>query len=419
MMKATNSNINNKITIIGAGISGLITAIELEKLGFSPIIIEASDCVGGRVKTDIVEGFQLDHGFQVLLEAYPKAKKYLNYKTLELQKLVPGAVIYKNGKTNLIGDPLRDFSLFVPTLLAKVGSIKDKLAIFKLNLELKNKSIEAIFNDEQQSTLQYLEDKGFSDRIIQNFFKPFFTGIFLETDLRTSSAMFQFTYKMFGEGLALIPKEGVQAIPNQLKSQLTKTVFKFNTKVKSVEEKRIILEDDSVISSDIIIIATDASRILGLEKPIAWKSCDTLYFEVEQNTLKNPIIGLLADKDALINNIFYTTSIANNNISKEQLLSVTIVKNHNLDEADLISRIKTELKNKCGIITKRFIKRYSIKKALPDLEHLDYFGSDEKFLFSDTIYLAGDTMLNGSLNAAMTSGEIVAQLIGERFLNSL
>ena len=189
-MKATNSNINNKITIIGAGISGLITAIELEKLGFSPIIIEASDCVGGRVKTDIVEGFQLDHGFQVLLEAYPKAKKYLNYKTLELQKLVPGAVIYKNGKTNLIGDPLRDFSLFVPTLLANVGSIKDKLAIFKLNLELKNKSIEAIFNDEQQSTLQYLEDKGFSDRIIQNFFKPFFTGIFLETDLRTSSAMF-------------------------------------------------------------------------------------------------------------------------------------------------------------------------------------------------------------------------------------
>jgi protoporphyrinogen oxidase len=408
-------NTNKQITIIGAGISGLITAIELERLGFNPIVIEASDRVGGRVKTDIIDGFHLDHGFQVLLEAYPQAKKYLNYKALELQKLIPGAVIYKNAETSLIGDPLRDFSLFVPTLASNVGSVKDKLAIFKLNLALKNKSLEAIFDSEQLSTLQYLKAKGFSDRIIQNFFKPFFTGIFLENELRTSSAMFEFTYKMFGEGLAVIPKHGIQAIPNQLKSQLTKTVFRFNTKVKTVDEVRIVLEDGSVITSDIIVIATDASKILGIEKPIAWKACDTLYFEVEQNTLKKPIIGLLADNDALINNIFYTTSIANKNTSKAEVLSVTIVKNHNLDETDLINKVKTELKNNCGIITKRFIKRYTIKKALPDLEHVDYSGNEAKFKFSDTIYLAGDTRLNGSLNAAMTSGEAVAKLIAERF----
>ncbi|MFT5964670.1 MAG: protoporphyrinogen oxidase [Flavobacterium sp.] len=408
-------NTNKKITIIGAGISGLITAIELEKLGFNQTIIEASDRVGGRVKTDVVDGLQLDHGFQVLLEAYPQAKKYLNYKTLELQKLIPGAVIYKKGKSTLIGDPLRDFSLLLPTLVADVGSIKDKLSIFKLNLAMKNKSLVAIFDSEQVSTVQYLKAKGFSDRIIQNFFKPFFSGIFLETDLRTSSAMFEFTYKMFGEGLAVIPKEGIQAIPNQLKSQLTKTVFKFNTKVKTVEEGRIVLEDDSVITSDIIIIAADASKILGLAKPIAWKACDNLYFEVEQNILKKPIIGLVADPEALINNIFYTTSITNNNTSKAQVLSVTIVKNHNLDEADLINQVETELKSNCGIITKRFIKRYTIKKALPDLEHVDYSGNDAKFKFSDSIYLAGDTQLNGSLNAAMTSGETVAKLIAERF----
>jgi hypothetical protein len=75
---------------------------------------------------------------------------------------------------------------------------------------------------------------------------------------------------------------------NQLKSQLTKTVFRFNTKVKTVDEVRY-LEDGSVITSDIIVIATDASKILGIEKPIAWKACDTLYFEVEQNTLKNQL----------------------------------------------------------------------------------------------------------------------------------
>lgn len=408
-------NINKKITIIGAGISGLITAIELEKLGFSPLIIEATDRVGGRVKTDIIEGFHLDHGFQVLLEAYPKAKKYLNYKTLELQKLIPGAVIYKNGKKTIIGDPLRNFSLLIPTLFANVGSVKDKIAIFKLNLELKNKSIEAIFDAEQVTTHQYLKNKGFSDEIIRNFFKPFFTGIFLETDLRTSSAMFEFTYKMFGDGLALIPKDGIQAIPNHLKSQLTKTEFRFNTKVKTVKENNIVLEDDSVITSDIIIIATDASKIVGLDKPISWKSCDTLYFEVEKNTLKKPIIGLVSNNNVLINNFFFTTSIANNNTSNAQLLSVTIVKKHDLEEIDLINKVKTELKNNCGIITKRFIKRYKIKKALPDLEHVSYSGNEVIFKFSETIYLAGDLLINGSLNAAMTSGELIAKLISERF----
>ena len=69
---------NTKIAIIGAGISGLIAALRLEKDGFSPIIYEKSDRAGGRVKTDIVDGYQLDHGFQVLLTAYPAAQKYLN-----------------------------------------------------------------------------------------------------------------------------------------------------------------------------------------------------------------------------------------------------------------------------------------------------------------------------------------------------
>ena len=124
---------------------------------------------------------------------------------------------------------------------------------------------------------------------------------------------------------------------------------------------------------------------------------------------------MVANDDALINNIFYTTSVATNNTSKAQLLSVTIVKNHDLDEADLINKVETELKNNCGIISKRFIKRYTIKKALPDLERVDYSGSEAKFKFSNSIYLAGDTQLNGSLNAAMTSGESVAKLIGERF----
>ena len=82
---------------------------------------------------------------------------------------------------------------------------------------------------------QYLQDFGFSEKMITRFFKPFFAGIFLETELNTSSRMFEFVYKMFGEGYAVIPKDGIQAISNQLKANLKNSTFAFDTQVEQVK----------------------------------------------------------------------------------------------------------------------------------------------------------------------------------------
>ena len=128
-----------KIHIIGAGISGLIAARVLENHGYHPVIIESTDRVGGRVKTDVVNGYQLDHGFQVLLTAYPAVQKHLDYEALELQKFLPGASIFKANAQKIIGDPLRNLSLLFPTLLSGIGNFSDKLKILKLNQKLKNK----------------------------------------------------------------------------------------------------------------------------------------------------------------------------------------------------------------------------------------------------------------------------------------
>ena len=91
-----------KIHIIGAGISGLIAAKVLEEHGYHPTILEATKTIGGRVKSDIVEGYTLDHGFQVLLTSYPAAKKYLDFKALDLQKLLPGATIFNKEHLKLL-----------------------------------------------------------------------------------------------------------------------------------------------------------------------------------------------------------------------------------------------------------------------------------------------------------------------------
>lgn len=399
-----------KIHIIGAGVSGLIAARVLEDHGYFSVILEASDTVGGRVKTDIVKGYQLDHGFQVLLTAYPAAQKYLDFRSLELQKFVPGAAIFKSGKQKVLGDPLRDLSLLLPTIFSGIGSVRDKYKVLKLNNRLKNKSLTDIFADKEKSTMTYLQELGFSSKMIDEFFKPFFSGIFLETELETSSRMFEFVYKMFGEGYAAVPKSGIEAIPKQIARKLKHTTVKFNTAVASVKDGELVLQNGYKLASDYTIVATDAN---GLVKNLSnqttkWNSCDTLYFETEKRVIAKPLIGLLPNTDALINNIFYPTSLETDQPSKNQLLSVTVVSNHSLSQEALINQVVLELKQYCGIDSCTFLKWYHIPLALPKLANLQYEILPSETRLTTSIFLAGDTQLNASLNAAMISGERAA-----------
>ncbi|MGM0636419.1 MAG: NAD(P)/FAD-dependent oxidoreductase [Bacteroidota bacterium] len=398
-----------KVVIVGAGVSGLVAAVNLEKAGFSPIIYDAEDRVGGRVKTDYLDGYAYDKGFQVLLTQYPAAQKYLNYKLLDLVDFKSGAGIFIDREAKYIGDPKRDMSLLFSTVFAEIGSFSDKLKMIALARELKKKDFDAIFLAEEKTTLTYLKQYGFSDNIIRLFFKPFFTGIFLEDELATSSRKFEFVFKMFAEGKAAVPRKGVQAIPNQLMGNLKQTTFHFNTKIDSVLDDYLLLDNGQKIEFDYAIIATEASSLIKnlSNQESSWKSVDNLYFETHDKVLKDGFIGLIPEEKSLVNNFHYEKKLLDGNY----LLSVSVVKNHQLSRDKLLENVIQDLKKYTKIESLTFLRHYHIQKALPKMHQVLYMIPASETQLKDRIFLAGDQMANGSLNAAMLNGESAAKAI--------
>jgi protoporphyrinogen oxidase len=408
---------NVSIHIIGAGVSGLIAAMNLEQNGYRPVLWEATDRVGGRVKTDVIEGFQLDRGFQVLPEAYEMVQKYLDLDALKLQSLYSGVLIFrKNAKTQCLGNPFHNFSFWWKNLLRPAVSISDFYYLGKLFLKLKQKKEGNIFNEEDQTTLRYLQENGFSDAIIEQFFRPFYGGIFLEDELSTSSRMFEFVFKMFSEGCATIPKGGMEEIPKQLYERLFRTKTHFNSRIDQVESGRITMDGVDTISTDFTIIATEASSIVDKlpSNSTKWNSCETLYFATSERKFSPPIIALLPGRAKLVNHIFYPSSMEQTNKSKKEFLSVNIIKSHDLSEEELIKAVKRELAEIARIEDLEFLRRYRIECALPQVPDPRNDIDAQSTKLMEGVYLAGDSMLNPSLNGAIKAGELAAKAVMEK-----
>ena len=402
--------------IIGAGIAGLTAAKVLKATGRKIAILESADAVGGRVRTDNFNGFLLDRGFQVLLTGYPEAKNFLDYKALDLRSFSPGSIILNSSGIDEIGDPLREFGSLFRTLNSPAGSFTDKLRLLLLRLKLSSNSIEEIFSKPEVTSLQYLRTAGFSESIISNFFSPFLSGIYLEQKLSTSSRMFEFVFKMFSEADTAIPERGMGMISEQLASRLTKEELILNEKVSSIIGSKVETVSGKIYEAANILIATSADCIpLPFQaKNIEKKSVTCLYFSAERSPYTKSLIALNANPDRFVNNLSVMSNVSSAYApAGKSLISVSLSDSQPFTKPEILeSKIKEELKfwyPDC--LSWEYLKTYHIPYALPDNKHVKNDIQSSCLRINDSIFICGDHLLNGSINAAMKSGRLASESI--------
>jgi len=408
------------ITIIGAGISGLTAAVYLHQKGYKIQILEASERAGGRIKTDLIDGFRLDRGFQVLLMEYPETKALLDYKKLNLKRFLPGAtVLYDEGQFE-IADPFRRPSATLATIFAPVGSLKDKINTFFLKNKLVKISIPNIFKQPEIETILQLKNYGFSPKMIDRFYKPFFSGIFLENDLKTSSTMFDFVMKMFSDGDAAIPELGMEEIPKQLLSMLPENSIQYNVKVTAIENNTIICENGPTLKADKIIIATEAIGIASNYISKAkqnFHQVTNVYFEAKIAPTQKAVVILNADTHKKwVNNLTIMSNVSKKYAPKGKvLISISYNGIPAIDDTTLSENMKTELKKWYGnqVDDWKMLKTFRIKYALPNQEKVSNEVSPSEIKIGENLFICGDHLMNGSINAAMKSGRLTAELIDD------
>lgn len=423
-MSATKAH---PVIVIGGGLSGLACARHLHERGVPVRVLEASDEVGGRVRTDQVETehgrFLIDRGFQVYLTSYPEGANVLRLHDLELAAFQPGARVWHGGRFWRAADPLR--APFAALAMA-VGRSPllgrgDLFALGKMDLSLRMASEHAAWDAPEETTESFLRGAGISDQSIDRFFRPFFGGVFLDRSLRTSARKMRWLYRFFARGHASLPIAGMQAIPRQLAAELPEDSVETGRIVEAVETGKVRIQGGEQVNASAVVIATDAAQasVLSSDLPVReWTSTISLSFSADVSPGNGePLLFLDGEGSGPVNHLAVISDVQSSYAPKGQsLISATIVPPSVTDESDdqLEQRVRNQMTDWFGSAVEawRLLRVDRVRHALP-AEGAPALQEPFRSVTTgiDGVFMAGDHLENGSINGALSSGRRAAEAV--------
>ncbi len=319
---------DHDVIVVGAGMAGLACARSLQDAGLDVMVLESSDGPGGRVRTDLVDGFRLDRGFQILLTAYPELTRWFDLDSLDLRRFAPGARVWNGSRFHTVGDPLRRPLDLLPTVLAPIGSVGDKLRLLRLIASVRTGRPADLLRRRDMTTAQRLVEAGFSPRFIDTFLRPLFAGIQLDPGLEVSSRRFEMIMRMLAVGDSAVPSRGMGHLPEVLAGGLADGSIAYDTPVHAVGAGSVGLADGRSLSARTVVVATDgptASRLLGAVPDPGSRPVAAVWFSMPEAPVRGRHILLDGAGSGPARNVAIMTEVAPSYATDGQALVVAAV----------------------------------------------------------------------------------------------
>ncbi|MGC4947035.1 NAD(P)/FAD-dependent oxidoreductase [Streptomyces sp. DT224] len=297
--------------VVGAGLAGLACALDLCRSGLKAALLEASDSVGGRMRTDRRDGFLLDRGFQVFNTSYPQVKRRLDLRSLRLRPFTAGIIAHtRTGPVRLV-DPTREQGAVGALLPGRVLSARDLGALAALTARDAVLPASSVRRRRDETTSSALFRAGLSDDVITDVLRPFLAGVFLEDGLETSARFFHLVWRSMVRGTLCLPAQGIGAVPHQLAQGLPGGVLRLGAAVAEITDTGVALEDGSEVPASVVVVATEpaaAARLLPDLTVPDTRTVTTYYHATDRTPLAEPT--LLVDSTGPVLNTCVLSEVA-------------------------------------------------------------------------------------------------------------
>ena len=400
------------VVVVGAGFAGLRAAQVLCRRGLDVVVLEAADRPGGRVATDVVDGFRCDRGFQVLNTSYPALRAAADLDALDLRAFTPAAAVRDDDGLHTYGDPRKQPALALRMAVDRLVSLRDKATLAAWTTRVVAAGPRRVAAHGGRSAAADLAAAGVRGPVLDRVLRPFLSGVLGEAELATSAAYVRLVWRAFAIGTIAVPNAGMGALPAQLAARLPDGVLRLGRRVETVRAGAVRVDGDE-LTARAVVVATDpvtAAALLPAVPSPRMHALTTVYHVAPAPPAAGPTLHLDGTGGPLANTVVLTEAAPGYSPDGDRR---ALVSSSFLGTADRMPEptVRREVGRLYGVPTGDWVHLHTaeVPRALPALPAASPLRRD--VALGDGLFVAGDHRDTPSQQGALVSGRRAAEAV--------